>query len=308
MNKSVSIIILNWNSHQDTIECVESCLALDYTPYEIVLVDNASADGSEDILRKAFPRLKLIQTGINLGYAGGNNIGIRHALEKNADYIWLLNNDTVVTPQALKVLIAHAESNPAVGLVGSKILSYSEPSRLLSAGGRVDMRTGLTEHIGFGCEDTGQFDQPLDTGYLTGCSLLAKRKVIEDIGFMNESYFLYFEETEWCVKAIRRGYRLMYAPASVVYHKESVSVRKIEGLIYYYLTRNRLYFIQRNGIGVQWHKRIAIDFIVLLRCITKKELRAARCILKAYWHWILGYKGPAHALTKQWHQPQGFQG
>ncbi len=155
MNKSVSIIILNWNNHKDTIECVESCLKLDYSPYEIVIVDNASKDNSESILRKAFPCLKLIQTGANLGYAGGNNAGIRYALENNSEYIWLVNNDAVVDPQALSVLVAFAEANPSIGMVGSKILSYSDPSLLLSAGGKVNMRTGITEHLGFGCYGHG---------------------------------------------------------------------------------------------------------------------------------------------------------
>jgi hypothetical protein len=297
-NKSVSIIILNWNNHEDTIECVESCLKLDYSPYEIVIVDNASKDDSENILRKAFPCLKLIQTGANLGYAGGNNAGIRYALEKGSDFIWLLNNDTAVTPQALSVLVAHAETDPAIGMVGSKILSYSDPSLLLSAGGTVNMRTGITEHLGFGCTDRGQFDKPMDTEYLTGCSLLVKRRVIENIGLMNEAYFLYFEETEWCVKAAKKGYKLRYAPESVVYHKESVSVRKIKGLMFYYLTRNRLYFIQQNGTKVQWGKRFASDLYTFLGCLKRKETLAARCILKAYRHWLGGHMGPLDALTK----------
>jgi GT2 family glycosyltransferase len=298
MNKSVSIIILNWNNYKDTIECVESCLKLDYSPYEIVIVDNASEDDSENILRNFFPCLRLIQTGSNLGFAGGNNAGIRYALEKDSDFIWLVNNDAVVDPHALSLLVACADANPSIGMVGSKILSYSEPFLLLSAGGTVDMRTGVTEHIGFGCTDKGQFDQPLDTGYLTGCSLLVRRKVIEDIGLMNENYFLYFEETEWCVKAKNKGYKLRYAPESVVYHKESVSVRKIKGALYYYLTRNRLYFIQRNGTKVQWRKRFASDLYTLVGFLLRKEIPAACCILRAYWHWIGGYMGPLHALTR----------
>ena len=298
MSKSVYIIILNWNDHQDTIECVESCLKLDYSPYEIVIVDNASKDDSENILRKTFPNLKLIQTGSNLGYAGGNNAGIRYALEKNSDYIWLLNNDTVADPHALSVLVAYADENPSVGMVGSKILSYFEPTLLLYAGGIVNRSTGVTEHIGYGCPDKNQFDQARDTRYVTGCSLLVKRKVVEDIGLMNEAYFLYFEETEWCAKTIDKGYRLRYAPESIVYHKESVSVRKIKGVQQYYLTRNRLYFIQRNGTKVQWRKRFASDLYALLRHISHKETDAARGILKAYWHWVCGYMGPLDALTR----------
>lgn len=298
MNKSVCIIILNWNGSRDTIECVESCLRLDYSPFEIVLVDNGSEDGSEELLRKAFPGLKLLQTGANLGYAGGNNAGIRYALTKNVDYVWLLNNDAVADSNALGPLVAHAEKDPSIGMAGSKIRSQSDPAVLLYAGGRLDSGTGNTEHVGYGCVDKGQFDHPSDTGYITGCSLLVKQRVLEDIGLMNEDYFLYYEETDWCARATGKGYRLAYVPESVVFHKESVSVRKVGGVMNYYLTRNRLYFIGRNGASPNWFSRFAGDFRALLRCIRRRETLGARCILKAYRHWIAGYMGPVDNPVK----------
>jgi len=298
MNKLVHIIILNWNGFEDTIECVESCLRLDYSPYEIVIVDNGSDDGSENILRKRFPGLKLIQTGANLGYAGGNNVGIRYAINEKPDYVWLLNNDTVVDSKALSALVSTAESEASIGMTGSKILSYSQPSHLLYAGGLVDMSIGSTEHVGMGCKDTGQFNESQETAYITGCSLLVKRPVIENIGLMNEAYFLYFEETEWCTKAKRAGYRLIYVPESVVLHKESVSTGKIKGAVLYYLTRNRLYFISQNGTGVKWLKRFGIDFFDLLKHIHRKDTVLTRSILAAYWHWITGYMGHVDKLSK----------
>lgn len=291
MSKSVYIIILNWNGLRDTIECVESCLRLVYPTFSIVLVDNGSSDGSEEALRTMFPEIKLIQTGANLGYAGGNNAGIRYAIQEGADYIWLLNNDTVVAPDSLGALTAMAETDQTIGMAGSKIVSYSKPSRILYAGGRIDMATGETEHIGYGCEDSGLYDQPCDTDYITGCSMLVGRRLIEDIGLMDEAYFLYFEETEWCVRAANRGYRLVYAPRSVVSHKESVSVRRFENLPIYYLTRNRLHFLQRNGVKANWIRRFAGDFRTLLGLISNNQAITGRYLIKAYHHWLAGYMG-----------------
>lgn len=298
MTKSVYIIILNWNGREDTVECLESCRKLDYSPYEIVVVDNGSVDGSESYIRSRFPGIRFIQTGANLGYAGGNNAGIRFALAEGADCVWLLNNDTVVDPGALSALMEIAETDPAAGMVGSKILSYSQPSVLLYAGGHIDLAAGDSEHIGRGCVDDGRFDLSLETGYITGCSLLVKRSVIEEVGLMNENYFLYFEETDWCVRAKRGGYKLVYAPGSVVYHKESVSVKKIKGIMHYYLTRNRLFFIRQNGIGVRWLNRFGDDFYCLLRHIYRRDSEPARAILTAYRHWITGYMGPLDRLVK----------
>lgn len=298
MTKSVYIIILNWNDFEDTIECVESCLKLDYSPYRIIVVDNGSDDGSETYISDRFPGLKVIQTGANLGYAGGNNAGIRYALEEGAEYIWLLNNDTLVDSRALTELVGVAETDLSTGLAGSKILSYSQPSVLLYAGGRVDLTVGETEHVGYGCEDAGQFDETADTAYITGCSLLVKRQVIEDIGMMNEAYFLYFEETEWCVKARCKGYRLVYVPKSVVFHKESVSVHKIKGLMLYYMTRNRLHFMKEIGINNKWLKRFGKDLHNLLKYAARLDPVQVRCMFTAYLHWIIGYMGPLDGLRK----------
>lgn len=135
MVPSISIIILNWNGRSDTIECVESCLLSTYPSFRIVVVDNGSSDGSEAALLEKFPYLDIVQTGCNLGYAGGNNRGIRHALANGADYVWLLNNDTVVAPDALAELVAMAEATPHSGMIGSKILFYDRPDTIWFAGG-----------------------------------------------------------------------------------------------------------------------------------------------------------------------------
>ncbi len=297
-NINAYIIILNWNGLNDTIQCVESCRKLEFPSFRIVVVDNGSDDGSEVTLKKQFPWLDVLQTGKNIGYAGGNNIGIKYALEQKADYIWLLNNDTVVDPMALAELINVAETDPSIGMTGSKILSYMDPSRLYYAGGWIDVDLGDSGHFGYGETDDHRYDDVVDTGYITGCSLLVRSSVLDLIGYMDVDYFLYFEESEWCVKAKRHGFRLGYVPKSIVYHKESVSTRKISGAYTYYMTRNRLYFMSRNGNKIRWLKRLRTDLYYLLRCIIQMKLVHTCSIVAAYWHWWRGFTGQRESLCK----------
>jgi len=247
MEKSVFIIILNWNGWQDTIACVESCRKLSWPNFRILVVDNGSTDQSEAILRKRFPDVELIQTGTNLGFAGGNNVGIRHALREEADYIWLLNNDTVVDPACLDRMLEAAQSDERVGMVGSKIYYHQAPETLWYAGGEIDLESGgLTRHIGQDEIDEGNYDQPEETGYITGCSLLARREMLRDVGLMEEKYFLYFEDADWSLRARRKGWRLLYQPDARLWHKEGAQSKKVysDRFIYYFL-RNRFFFVRR---------------------------------------------------------------
>ena len=247
MGKTVAIIILNWNAWRDTIACVESCLQLDYPDAHILLVDNGSTDGSENTLRNRFPELEFIQTGSNLGYAGGNNVGIRRALEKPFDFVWLLNNDTVVDPECLAKMVEIAETDPRVGMVGSKIYYHHAPKTIWYAGGTVDLEGGgLTRHVGQDEEDADPFNQLRETEYITGCSLLARKEMIETVGLLEEAYFLYFEDADWSLRASRQGWKLLYQPAARLWHKEGARNQKTYSphFIYYFL-RNRFFFVTR---------------------------------------------------------------
>ena len=248
MTKSVFIIILNWNGWRDTVDCVESCRKLSYPSVRILIVDNGSTDGSEAILRERFPDLDVIRTGDNLGFAGGNNVGITCALERGAEYVWLLNNDTVVEPDALSGLVQVAESDDSIGMAGSKIVYYDDPERLWYAGAILDpARPHCPAHRGLGERDRGQYADTAETGYVTGCSLLARREMIEEVGLLDDDLFLYFEDVDWSARARRAGWRLMYAPASVVRHKESASTGgAVSPAVMYYTARNRLAFVRRN--------------------------------------------------------------
>lgn len=249
--KIVYLVILNWNGWKDTIECVESCRKLSYPDVRILIVDNGSTDGSEAILRERFPDIEFIQTGANLGFAGGNNVGIRYALEQGADYVWLLNNDTVVDDEALSALLRVAESDRKVGMVGSKILYHDNPRLLWYAGAVLDSESPYRpHHRGLREEDRGQYDAVCETGYITGCSLLARKEMMEAVGLLDEELFLYFEDVDWSARAKAAGWKLMYCPGSLVYHKVSLSVGGAASpTVLYYTARNRLYFVRRNFPG-----------------------------------------------------------
>jgi GT2 family glycosyltransferase len=298
MNPLVFIIILNWNGWKDTAECIESCRQLAYPNFHILVVDNGSTDGSEAILRDRFPGIEIIQTGSNLGFAGGNNVGIKYALKAGADFVWLLNNDTTVDPSALTELVRVAESDGEIGMVGSKALRYSQPEILHFAGGRLDLKTGLTRHIGDGEKDRGQYDDATDTEYISGCSLLAKREVIEKIGLMPEGYFLYFEETDWCMRARVAGFSLRMAMKSKIFHKVSASVQNFSPRKLYYLTRNRLYLLQRHSQTVSWLRRAGSDGRRIGSFLLTGRFRTAAMMARGYWHWRRGYMGPLHGLVE----------
>jgi GT2 family glycosyltransferase len=246
LTPNVHIVILNWNGYQDTIACVESCLQSVYPAFRILIVDNGSDDNSETVLRQHFPAVEILQTGSNLGFAGGNNVGIRRALACGADYVWLLNNDTIVAPEALTELVKVAASAPRVGMVGSKILFHDEPDKIWFAGAFWTADGANIHHRGFGEKDAGQYDEPCNVDALTGCSLLVKAELIKSIGLMREDYFLYSEDADWCRTAAEHGYELLYVPASKVWHKVSGSVGNSSSLQWYYYTRNSCLFIERH--------------------------------------------------------------
>lgn len=243
----VYIILLNYNGYKDTIECINSLEKISYKNYKIVIVDNASTDGSEDILKNEFPHHIFIQTGSNLGFAGGNNVGIKYALENGADYILLLNNDTVVEPNFLEPLVEYADKDNKVGIVGGKINYYHNRNKIWSAGGKVNLFTGSTYHFGLNKNNSDYINKFNKVKFLTGCVQLIKKDLINDIGFLDEDYFLYYEDTDYCTRAVKNGWKLVYIPNSIIYHKVSSSTKKSSPIQLYYLTRNRMLFISKNS-------------------------------------------------------------
>ncbi len=239
------IVILNWNGWRDTIACVESCLRLTWPNFRIVIVENGSTDGSEDFLRRHFPEEEIIQSGDNLGFAGGNNVGIRRAMEHGADYVWLLNNDAVADTEALRMLVEAMEGDTAAGIAGSKVYYLDDPRRIWFAGGMWEKGRLRLRHLGANKLDEGGFDEVREMGSVSGCSMMVRSAVVRDIGLMEEGYFLYWEDVEWCARAQEKGYKVLFVPGSRIWHKASSSVGKSSFSQYYYSTRNGFFFLRK---------------------------------------------------------------
>lgn len=287
MKPVVFVIILNWNGYQDTVACVESCLQSTYLAFQILIVDNGSSDNSEPLLRQRFPDIEILQTGSNLGFAGGNNVGIRQALASGADYVWLLNNDTIVAPDALTELVKLAEGAPRVGMVGSKILFHGQPSTIWFAGGFWTPDGGNFLHRGFGEEDAGLYDTPCGVDFLTGCSLLVKTGLIEEIGPMREDYFLYWEDADWSRRAVESGWELWYAPVARVWHKVSASAGNRSARQWYYYTRNACLFIERHRRGHLISHLINHQGYQLRKALREKDWQVSRGIIAGLRDYLL---------------------
>jgi hypothetical protein len=260
MQKKVFIIILNWNGKDDTIECIKSIKDNTYKNYEIIVVDNGSEDDSVSKIKRCFPKVNVVENERNFGFAGGNNIGIRHAVESDADYILLINNDTTVDENFLQELVKAGELDNKVGILGPKIYFYKEPKKIWFAGGKVNWLKNKGTHIGLGEIDSVQYNNKKEVDYLTGCCLLVKREVVEKIGGLSEDYFLYYEDVDFSLRAKKAGYKCLYVPESVIYHKVSRSTKPGSPSYIYYHTRNGLVLSKRNG-------SITSVFFLYLYCI-----------------------------------------
>lgn len=274
----VAVVVLNWNGWRDTLGCIRSLDEHAPSGVQIVVCDNGSTDGSFDQLTSAcqahfghegfkhfasleqamsaapLVRVVLIQTGANLGFAGGCNVGLRFALTGTARYFWLLNNDTEIESGAVDAMVQHLAAHPEMGMCGSLLVFHDDPSVVQARGGAVyQARWGTAEHIGAhesiaASQDARLIESQMD--YIVGASMMVTRRFLDEVGLMSEDYFLYFEEIDWAMRAKACGFTLGYAPTSVVRHKEGASIgtdsRKTASLLSYrYLSRNRLLFTAR---------------------------------------------------------------
>ncbi|MDZ7339509.1 MAG: glycosyltransferase family 2 protein [candidate division KSB1 bacterium] len=252
---TVAIIILNWNNPDDTLACLRSVMALDYPTdrWQVIVVDNGSTDDSVARIRAAYPDVLLIETGANLGYAEGNNVGIRYALQTHPDHILILNNDTEVRPDFLSRLVEEAESDPSIGVVGPKMYFLNPPDMVFAAGSLVKWAEGTLDHRGIWKResDCGPLyaNSPEDVDFIVGCGVLFRREVLEEIGLLDNRYYLNFEDVDICIRAQRAGYRVRYTPHAVLYHKVSATLGQASPQNTYYMTRNGLLFFWSNLSG-----------------------------------------------------------
>ncbi|WP_123054655.1 glycosyltransferase family 2 protein [Clostridium sp. JN-1] len=242
----VYIILVNYNGYKDTIECVNSLKRTSYNNYKILIVDNASTNNSLEVLKQTLNDCIIIESKKNLGFAGGNNLGIKSALKNNADYVLLLNNDTLVEPNFLNNMINSFNKDDRIGLVGCKIMYYPEKDKIWYGGGKIDWFKFIGIHLGNKEVDKEQYDVEKEIDFMTGCCMLIKRDVFEKIGFLCEDYFMYFEDDDFCVRVNDAGYKIWYNPKAVIYHKVGLSGGGEESpFSIKWCARNRLLFMNK---------------------------------------------------------------
>lgn len=240
--KKVCVVILNYKVCELTLRCIKSVQKSDYTNIQLIVVDNNSGDNLEEEIKK-LSDIEFIQTGKNLGYSGGNNVGIKKALDMGADYVFILNPDATVDKDTIDILLTRAEQYQA-GVVGPKIY-FEGTKKIWFAGGVFDQANVLGSHRGVNEEDHGQFNQDLEVDFVSGAALFVNSKVFKKIGLFDERYFLYYEDSDFCYRAKRSGFKVMYIYQAEVSHKNAQSTGLGSPLQDYYITRNRMLFASK---------------------------------------------------------------
>ena len=277
----ISIITINYNGLKDTCELIDT-LPIEDESLEVIVVDNASKEDEATIIEQRYPQVKVIRSKENLGFAGGNNLGIQVARGK---YFFFINNDTLLRPQTsdLRLLINRLESSPKIGAVCPKIRFAWGDNPIQFAGYTTLSRITMRNHaIGSGEQDKGQYDTAHPTPYAHGAAMMVKREAIAKAGLMPECYFLYYEELDWSMMIRRAGYDIWYEPTVTVYHKESQTTGQQSPLRTYYITRNRLLFVKRNNLNVsRYLSYLYLICIVACRDILKHTLQRRFDLVKA---------------------------
>lgn len=220
---SVAAVIVNWNGRELLKDCLESLLGSDYGNMRVYVVDNASTDGSRDLVRNGFPQVGLLENDRNEGYAAGANAGLERAGRDGFQYALLLNNDVEIAPDAVSALVRAASEHPAAAFLGPMIYYHDRPDVIWSFGGSISYWTGNIRHVGLRQKDTGQFPRVRSADYVTGCAVLVSLRALDTVGPMDEGYFMYNEDTDWCVRAVRLGHEVLAVPDARIWHKVSMS-------------------------------------------------------------------------------------
>ena len=283
VGKLLSIITINYNRLKDTCELIDT-LPLNDETIEVIVVDNASTQDEATEIGKRYPQVKVIKSDKNLGFAGGNNLGIKAAQGK---YLFILNNDTLLPqPSSLSLLINRLASSDQIGMVCPKIKFSWGYHRIQYAGytplSKITLRN---KSIGFGEQDNGQYNIAHPTPYAHGAAMMVKREIIEKVGLMPECYFLYYEELDWSMMIRRAGYEIWYEPACTIFHKESQTTGQMSPLKTYYIIRNRLLFAQRNIDGSE--KYLTYIYLIcivavrdVLKYLCKGQINMAKAVMK----------------------------
>jgi GT2 family glycosyltransferase len=258
----VAVVILNTNKRDDTLACLASLAESTWRNLDVIVLDNASTDGSAEAIRARHPGVHVAPLRDNRGYAGNNNVGVALALARGAEWIFVLNEDTILDPECLTRMVRYGEAHPGAGIVGPLVLHFDEPGVIQSAGGWFDAwRAG---HLGQNEDDRGQFAEPRRVDWISGCGILLRRAVIEQVGLLDERFFYYWEETEWCLRAARAGWGIALVPAARLWHKGVTRHYEPSPNVSYYHTRNRLLMMRKHGASAP---RLAIEILGICRTL-----------------------------------------
>lgn len=260
MSPRVSIILVNYNGWKDTVDCINSLSHINYNNYEIIIVDNASeGDDLLQLEKYKSENVILINAVKNLGFSGGNNLGIEYALNNKYDYILLLNNDTIVEPDFLSIMLSKAEDR-SVGIVTPMIKYFDKKDTIWSAGGRISKIRASGFTYGFN-KNENELNSDFCCTFASGCCMLIKSEVVKKVGLLDPEYFLYLEDTDYSYRVINAEYKIYYAASSIIYHKVTSSTAKDNRLLpLYYSTRNRLLFAKKN---LGWFYFLPICFVTV---------------------------------------------
>lgn len=254
---SVAIILVNWNGYEFTAGCLRSLKGVEFPGYKVILVDNASQNEEGSRLKNDFPEIDLVENSINLGFAGGNNVGIRKALEEGYSYVMLLNNDTIVETDFLSQMLGKFQNNPTLGIVQPLIFFLHDRKQIWSAGGK--WKQGWCRSITRGDRKyNAQYQaKDRDLDWATGCCMLIASKALLKTGLLNESYFTYFEDVEWSLRFKEKGFDIELAAEAMIYHEAGASSKKknaegtLSATVFYYHVRNQFYLVRSQTKGLQ---------------------------------------------------------
>lgn len=255
INVNVSVVILNWNRKEMLLDCLQSVKELTYPVSQIIVVDNASTDGSAQAVKEKFPDVKLIENDKNYGAIGGKNIGLRNALASPTKYIYMVDNDIIGAPDSLSRLVEVAEADSSVGLVGAIMYDHSQPDTILSAGGILDYTQNVARGRGTNEKDAGKYNKIEPVDYLWGGALLARTSGLEQVGLFDEDYIGYwFEDVDLSIRFVRSGYKVLFNPLAKVWHQPHQTIEQFSYRKKYLATRNAIRFMKKYANTLQWAK------------------------------------------------------
>jgi len=265
---TVGVVIVNHNLKESLRETIESFKKVNYPNLKIVVSDNASTDGSQEMARRLFPDVHLLAHETEQGYARAASLGMAF-LAHRTKYIFSTTNDVIVDPEIINVLVDYAESDPKTGVLGTKIYFFDRPNILWHAGGRIHPLHGHSYHLGWERKDSPRYDRVRECEFVTGCGFLLRSEALKKVGYFNESLIFYSEDADLCYRVREQGYKVLYIPAAKMWHKVSTTLAKNRPLQLRYSTRNSLYLLQRHKAGLY---PLSLFVNLLLVCPLKMAL------------------------------------